>query len=97
MKEEKGRGVGGRGYLLKLCVDLREEGGLLVLEEHAQRGAHVQVHDAQQGDGGRAHRRVGGRQRRLHVADEGFHVDPGVGRDISRAYVRSCTTEYKNK
>ena len=66
-----------KGYLLKLGVYLWEEGGLLVLEEHAQGGTHVEIHDAQQGDGWDPHSRVGGSKGRLHVVDEGFHIDPG--------------------
>ena len=43
-------------YLLELCVYLREQGGLLVLKEDAQRSAHVQEHHTQQADGRRADR-----------------------------------------
>lgn len=70
-------------YLLKLRVDLRQERRLLILEEDTQRSPHVQVHDPQQSNCRRPHRRVGGPQSCPHVGDEGLHVDavhPGTGR-----------------
>lgn len=92
-KDVQGQPADHLSYLLKLCINLREESRFLIFEEHAQRSTHVQIHDSQQADGCRPNSRVGGTQRRFHVVDKSLHIDAGH----TRPGVSACAVIIDNR